>query len=711
MKAMIDKLHKEGHRIYVLTGNRGGNPHYRKVFEKYNFAYEDECLEDVFDSVKPQVTLFFGAFDTNYDWRSTGKESVRFSAGLINLLIAFCTLKKGRFIYLSSERVYQKSYPEDIAESETVSAADFRSLALAQGEEACRRYRESFAADIVVLRLDNLYDIPISLEQISDVCGVMCLEALRTGSVTVNGKHLFSLLYVSDAVEFLYKIIACTEHKYDLYHISSGQVISEADLAGLLREKIGGDLEIRESNACAEYRIVLSNKRFDSEFGIRIFHPVKTVLEKQLSIFRKMLDRDNGQKHKNSWWRRIPLEVGSIIRFLLPFVENMICFIPFFMLNNRAVGSRYFANLDFYLLYVLLFAVIYGQGQAVFSAILAVGGYCFRQMYHRSSWEVMLDYNTYVWVAQLFLVGLAVGYLKDRISVIREEDKGEIDYLINQLKDIQDINLSNVRMKDVLETKVINQNNSIGVVYEITSSLDKYEPESVLFYAAQVLAQLVGTKDVAIYTVTNRDYARLFSFTSDLARQLGNSIRYTQMEGLYEAMQEHKVYINKELTETYPLMAHAIYDGDEMQLILMIWGIPWDRMNLSQANMLVIIGYLIQNAVVRATRYLDALENRRYLEGTEILDQEAFQVMVHAYTDAQNKGLTQCVILGVEAGKEPMITAGNNIRRLLRNTDYLGILKGRLYILLANTTKEDAGFVIDRMKNAGYPCGLREDID
>ena len=37
------------------------------------------------------------------------------------------------------------------------------------------------------------------------------------------------------------------------------------------------------------------------------------------------------------------------------------------------------------------------------------------------------------------------------------------------------------------------------------------------------------TKDVALYNVVNRDYARIFSASSDKARSLGNSIRYKEM--------------------------------------------------------------------------------------------------------------------------------------------------------------------------------------
>lgn len=71
------------------------------------------------------------------------------------------------------------------------------------------------------------------------------------------------------------------------------------------------------------------------------------------------------------------------------------------MIHNRAVGSQYFAKLDAYLLYVLLFAIVYGQQQAIFSALLATAGYCFRQMYNQSGLEVLMDYSTYIWMAQL----------------------------------------------------------------------------------------------------------------------------------------------------------------------------------------------------------------------------------------------------------------------------------------------------------------------
>ena len=322
----------------------------------------------------------------------------------------------------------------------------------------------------------------------------------------------------------------------------------------------------------------------------------------------------------------------------------------------------------------------------------------------------MLDYNTYIWIAQLLILGLAVGYMRDRLRVLEEEGKNEVKFLSKQIDDIADINVSNVRIKEMLSTQIVNQNDSFGKLYEVTSSLDKYEPGEVLFYAAEVLAQLMGSKDVAIYSVANRSYARLFSATSQKARSLGNSINYVEMEEMYEELQEHKVYINKNMDERYPLMADAIYSEDNMQLILMVWGIPWERMTLGQANMLTVIGYLIQNAVLRANRYMSALEEQRYIEGTNILGQDAFRSLVKAYMNARNKELTECALLLIQTGDVSKEDAGQTLSKMIRQSDFLGELEdGNLYALLANTNDKSAEMVENRFREAGFECSIQED--
>lgn len=711
MRAMLNKLNKEGHRAYVLTGSKNRKDSYRNAYEKYNFPYDSDCLKEIFDSVNPDVTIFFGSYDSNFDWTDARKESVRYLAGLQNVLTSYATLKKGRFIYLSSGEVYSNSSKQDITEQTETNAIGFRNMAIAQGEDVCRNYGHTMELDTVVLRLDHIYELPGKKTSDDNICTKMCIEAIRTGKIQASTKQIFSLLYLDDAVQFIYKVVSAEHTAQKTYHISSGEVLSEMELALLVQKEMGREVEIIDNTVGEQFRVVLSNKVFAEEFGIEIFHPVAEGVKRAARYVKRhssqyMNPSDSGSGRLG----RFRQSIRTIFLAAVPYLENMVCFIPFFMLNNRAVGSEYFANLDFYLLYVLLFAIVYGQQQATFSAILAVAGYCFRQMYNRTGLEVLLDYNTYVWIAQLFVLGLIVGYMRDQLSAIRGEKEQELHYLSGQLTDIQDINTSNVRMKNVLEIQIVNQNDSFGKIYEITSSLDQYEPGEVLFYAAEVLSRLIGSKDVAIYTIANQQYARLFSATSKKARGLGNSIEYKKFGEMYEKLKEKSVYINKSMDERYPLMADAIYSGEEMQLILMVWGIPWERMTLSQANMLVVVGYLIQNALLRANRYLAALENQRYVQGTNILEPEAFEALLKGYLKAREKGLTECTVLQIETEQQGMEQAGQKLGMLMRQSDYLGKLQdNRLYALLANTDNKDAEAVISRLETTGYKSRIWED--
>ena len=63
-----------------------------------------------------------GAHDTRYDWENPRKTSVQFTADLTNVISAYSSVKKGRFLYISSQEVFGRSYIEDIKEDEPVSA-------------------------------------------------------------------------------------------------------------------------------------------------------------------------------------------------------------------------------------------------------------------------------------------------------------------------------------------------------------------------------------------------------------------------------------------------------------------------------------------------------------------------------------------------------------------------------------------------------------
>ena len=703
---LIVKLNKEGHRVYLLTGSRDRKQPYQKAFERYHFPYNSNVLSEIFESISPDVTIFMGAYDTNFNWKEES-DAVRFSAGMMNIMMGYLMSNSGKFIFLSSEQVFEEHCADNITENVEPVPKGMKSIVLSQAEELCMNHRKNMGRDIVVLRLDNVYGIPDSMVDVTDCCTRMCLEALDRNVITIQENHVLSMIYVADAIEYIYRVVAKNRSEHELYHISSKQPVSERELAEVVRKNTWFNIEI-VSTSSTEKRIVLSPTRFEEEFGTTFLCDRDNIIKKITDHMRKYKRVFlYGEKKKKSLHERLMENMDEFLRSVVPFLENFIAFIGFFMLNNRAVGSTYFSNLDTYLLYVLLFAIVYGQQQAIVSATLATAGYCFRQMYDRTGFELMLDSGTYIWIAQLFILGLTVGYMRDTITKLRREQVSEREFLSTQLSDIKDINDSNVRVKDALETQLVNQNDSVGKIYRITSRLDHYSQEEVLFYAAEIIGELMKCKDVAIYTVSNAhsSYARLFSATSAKAKSMGNSIKYAELGEVYEAICDHKVYINRKLDERYPLMANAVYDdAGAMQVIIMIWGLPWESMTLGQANQLVIISSLIGSAMVRANKYLEVLEHERYVEGTRLLDSDAFAALVEAYMSAEKKGYTDCSVLEIVPQEDmDYKKAANEISTKLRHHDYIGRARnGKLYVLLSNIDESEAGPVVKRLAEIGY---------
>lgn len=708
MENLINRLHKEGHRIFLLTGNKSEKKRYKYVFECYNFDFENESVPQIFESVGPDVTLYLGACDPGTRVVSE-TQAVHYFSGLTNLLVSFSMMYSGRFIYLSTSDIFEGSYDKPVLEEDRPVCDTPRALVLAQAEEICASYRKNLNRDVVVLRMDQIYSIPRNRDEVKWNCGRLCMEAVQEHTITWNENGFFSMLYEADAVEFIHRMMFCQEHREGLYNLSSSVVVTEQMLADYI-QGTGIEVTLHQTSTAASGR-VLSNKRYREEFGMRFFSDPQKMTERTIQYMQEHpKDFQKKRERKKSVWQRIADRLGWLVSVLIPYIENLIFFIPFFMLNNRAVGSKYFDRLDFYLLYVLLFAIVYGQQQATFSAILATAGYFFRQMYTKSSFEVLSSYNTYVWLAQLFIVGLVVGYMRDMLREQKLESTEEKEYLTGRVDDIFDINRSNVRVKDSLRTQIINQNNSMGKIYEITSSLNQYTTEEVLFHAAEIMAKLMETKDVAVYMVANHDYARLLSATSDKARSMGRSIRYRETGSMIEALEHRQVFINRKLDQSLPMMANAIYDNDEIQIIIMAWGIPWEAMTLGQANLMSVISALIREAVLRAGQYMTALESQRYEKDAHVLNKQAFSALAHAFQTARTRGLTDCTVLRY-AG-ENAIAQAEKIRKYLRQSDYLGSMEdGNLYILLPNANSDDAQFAINRLAANGFDVTVVEETD
>lgn len=707
MKLLCLKLHKEGHRLYILSGSRDPRVRYEYSFEQYNFPYDSASVEEVFRSVQPDVTILLGAFDGNLAGKDPKRESVKFSAGLQNILLSWAALEKGRLIFLSSVEVYGDSYQIPVSEQTVPRPRGIRPLMLYQSEENCRFYYEQLGRDVVILRLDSLHEVPATVEEaLTTVCGRKCLDAFRDGAVGYRSNYSYGLTCMGDAVSAINRLVSCEAHRHCLYHISSSRPVSELEIVEAIRAELGDRVELTNNTVEDRYTVTLSGERLKEEFGFAVRREPEQTIQQTLEFMQQHSARFLDEEHQGlDLWHKLYYRARKLLGVVFPYLENLIFFIPFFMLNNRATDSRYFSKIDFFLLYVLLFAIVHGQRQATVSAALATLGYLFRQMYNRSGLAVVTDYNTYVWIAEIFILGLVVGYMRDTLLFLREEKEQEVDYLSERVSDIGSINDSNLRVKEGLITQVINYDSSLGTVYEATEQLARDQPAEILFHAITTVQSLMDCRDVAIYRMGADRYARVFASSSKKAASLGNTVCIADHKPLDEAFAHDEVFVNRSMDQAYPMMAYNIRSERGMSFFILLWSIPFERMTIAEANRLIVIGKLIEHSVQRADRYLESLQQG----AGDILRPDIFEELVTAYRHASRDNLTAYELLRIDCAEQQHSEAVLLLRGALRQTDYIGNLPdGGLYVLLPNTDRAECTVIQTQLEQQGIRSSMVE---
>ena len=161
-------------------------------------------------------------------------------------------------------------------------------------------------------------------------------------------------------------------------------------------------------------------------------------------------------------------------------------------------------------------------------------------------------------------------------------------------------------------------------------------------------------------------------------------------------------YINRRLVENMPMMACAIRENEEIRTIIMIWQLPWEKMTLGQSSVLTVTSMLIQNAILRAQRFLEITRRERFIDDTKILRTEAFSAILDTYRKAEQHRLTRITLLRIipDDDSEPLIDVGKRAASHLRQDDRLGMgADGNLYVLLPNSTLKSAEIVMNRLKD------------
>lgn len=711
--SLISRLKKEGCQIFSVTGNsRKLNPKPSEVFQEYNFKYDSDSISYILKSIEPEIIIFTGALDSTYDWQNDSNPESEYISGLNNILFHCKDTTVKKFIYISTCSIYSDNKETVILSNTKPNSNNNRDKTYIMAEKLCTSYYDEFNYTINIVRVSEVYGVYKNQVIEGNVCTSICYAASKGIDIQIDKNSYHNLIYIDDVVDYIYRIIR-TNNKDKIYNaIGKDGYYNEQQLVSIFEDilniKVNTIGKISSDKQFSKYLFdeteLQCSQKYNIESGLR---NVFKVIEK------KVANEDKKAKPNKKYINKSQ-DSHTTRSKLLALVENVVFFllIQSFIIFTRNMS---FHNIiDVYLIYVILVAVLYGYFYSTMAVVFSIIGRLYITVLYSSEYLSSSDYNIYLWILQIFSIGVLVGYIKDNYRRKHLDNKDEINYLRLELESLKDINDTNIRVKKEYEKRLINYKDSFARIYNIVSQLDAIEPEKVIFKSINVMCEIMNTNDVSLYICDpSSEFCRLMAASSDKAKRMKKSIRISSHKEIFDKLKNKEIYINKSMNPNYPLMAGGTYKAGYLQTIILIWSLPFENNNLYEINAFGVLCTLVERTMNRAYEYMEKINESYNMKYDRILTSEAFEKILELYKYGKKDNIVDYSLLKVNdfrGGSKGILI--NILKGQIRDTDYIGINKNEEeYILLTNSNEEEANYVIERLKNKGITAEIRDNYE
>lgn len=703
MESVIVKLHKEGHELFVVTGRKISEGHHEGIVDAYCIEYADNSLYYVFESIKPEAVICTGAFDELFHWKEQ-TDSAKYLAGLNNIILSSIKASVPRFIYFSTTDIYDFSMSGKIREhSASISTGGLREMTMRSGEDLILRYRGSTKTKFTILRCSDIYG-ECNGQFYMDSFFIYSLKtSLMKKTVFVEKGKRHNMIHVQDVSEALVRAMK-EELPNMIYNIASRENFTEEEFLDYYQGFLAERPSQNAVTAMMAYHGEISCELAKRDFGFNIRGDFKQSFPEILRKFKIYLDNQTGEVKKKGAVEQLRERLQEIFKWAYPYVEVLAAFLVFFLIDRLTRNIKYFEIIDFYILYVILVAIVHGKGKAIIAIVLSFAGHILNYGGMIGQGGNRIDYNTFLWVLQLLVLGMSVGYVRDNNEQRIADEKENSRAVSEELEDVKEINNSNVRIKQVYEERLLNYKDSFARIYSIVTRLNDLEPDKIMLASVDVVQKIMNVTDVAIYNVGKGSYyGRLAASSSNMTGNTKKSFRLEDMGNVYEEIRQHRIFMNTEVEPQKPDMAGGVYHGEVLEALIIIQNVPFESMTLYHSNLFAVLLNLIAQSMHTASIYLEESALSRYIPNTRILNTRSFERILQIQEEGQEQKNTEFFVMEVLNDEDKSLEElDHQITSLLRQHDYLGVdERNHLFILVTNTNRTEARFVADRLESKG----------
>lgn len=544
--------------------------------------------------------------------------------------------------------------------------------------DLCRHYAAHEGVQAKILRVPFLYTASAALE---DPFFAPLFDACLTGSVALQGSEdaAFPLLCAEELAVLVRRIFDSWDASFetldvaDTFHHTSGEV-GEA-----LKAMFPG-LVVAYGDS-AGYALPVSDI-----VRVRYGWFQRYDLLRDLSTIQARWDAGRAGKVN-------PLRaaIDRIQMHTLPIkcLETGVAWILFEVLDHLFSQSAQLNVLDYRLLYVVLIGTLYGLDFGLFAALLAsVGlavsfftqyGYTFQGLFYEpSNWLPFIAY---------FVVGAVCGYVQLRNSEAIKVERGQNELVRNRNTFLTQLYHDAIEDKRTYKRQIVGRHDSFGKIFAVTQELDVLNPRDIYRKCCELMGEILENDSVAIYHVSGGTFARLVAASPVIAEDATRSLSLEQLLPLLGGEGRSNLWVNRKLTPGLPMFGYTIERDGAPAVLIFVRRAAENQMTLYYQNLFRILCGLVESALGRAFDYEAVAQDKRCVDGTCVLKQEAFGQELAAEQALADGKMGSFLLLRVVPGMEPVGELVGAIGSAIRESDAAGLVDGDVLYQLMRQAK------------------------
>lgn len=698
---VAERFHKEGYEVYIIDNVSTGKVENVQIKHKgYQISVEDKKCEEIFRAYRFDVVVHLAAqVSVKKSLVNPQLDTESNIVGLVNMLDLSAKYGVKKFIYASSAAVYGADQPLPLTEDSICNPISPYGLSKWANEIYSEKWNNLYQLSTIGFRFSNVYGPRQSNEGEGGVVSIFMNHAVKKEALKVygDGNQTRDFIYVEDVVDALYRSVNST--MTGVFNLSTNQATSVNELIDYFRA-YNPDLTVQygEPRDGDIPHSRLDNSKVTKLLDWSPLYNIESGLERTLAYFTQsfakaevataIAEKTSAKSNKKGYWK-----------LFLPTIENLLAFILTAWLTLNVIHSSY-GVIDVKIFYITIIGILYGNRQAVLSVALSIVLFTYQKLLDGRDF-ISLTYDTdyFFQIAIYIFIGLVVGYTIERknAKISQQEQKitevsERYEFLDNVYTEVRDV-------KDELQLRILNSGDSYGKIYNATKELESLEPELVFNSAVNVVKSIMRVDKVTIYTVNkHQNYLRLLASSGYGIDQLPKSLKVDEHPYLAQLLQNGQMHMNKELDSEAPLMTAPIFHKDRIAAVISIDGMSFESFSLYHQNLFQITINLITSALSKAFIFIDATENRRYINGTNILQHEVFEEILQSKAGIMQQHHVPYLLFNSDLKNISLQEASTFIAPLLRETDYIGLNKqNQLQVLLSNTSEHDAHIILQRL--------------